>query len=510
MPEAAAAIAAGLLHAFSFAPGVAPWLELAALAALFLLGLRARSLRQAAFLGFCFGGGWFGAGAWWTYVSMHHHGAMSAFIAAPAAAALDAFLALFPALACALAWRLSPPLPDAAVPLARRMLAIPACWTLCEWLRSVILGGFPWIATGYAHTQGPLAGYAPVLGVYGVGLVAAAVAVLPLALAARQRRRVGASLAACAALLLLGGGWVLGAQDWSQAEGAPARVRVLQGAIPQDLKFADGGMSLAVATYRELAREAQRAPRADLVVLPESAFPGSIDELPAEAFDTVAELRARGSAVLFGAFVVEPPMRYFNSAIGLDADREAKPQRYSKAHLVPFGEFVPAGLHWFVELMNMPIGDQEAGRLGQPPMNLAGRRVAVNICFEQLFGEELLAPWSAGRGEPGILANLSNLAWFDDSVALPQFLEISRMRALEVARPMILATNTGPTALIDARGRVTARLAGQKPGVLDGEVQAMAGRTPFSRLGDTPTLLAALLAIAALVTFRAGAGPTPK
>jgi apolipoprotein N-acyltransferase len=177
-------------------------------------------------------------------------------------------------------------------------------------------------------------------------------------------------------------------------------------------------------------------------------------------------------------------------------------QRYSKRHLVPFGEFIPWGFRWFVDRMQIPIGDQQRGAPYQGPMELAGQRIAINICYEDLFGAEIIAAWQVSERAPTILLNISNLAWFEDSIALAQHLQISRLRALETGRPMLRATNTGATAIIDARGNVTAQLPYLTAAVLDGRVQGYAGTTPFVAMGNWPALGLALVAfaLAALIT----------
>jgi apolipoprotein N-acyltransferase len=173
------------------------------------------------------------------------------------------------------------------------------------------------------------------------------------------------------------------------------------------------------------------------------------------------------------------------------------PQRYSKRHLVPFGEFVPWGFRWFVDLMKMPIGDQQRGDSYQPPMQLAGQRIAVNICYEDLFGAEIREAWRDPARTPTVLLNLSNLGWFDGSLALPQHLQISRLRALETGRPMLRATNTGATAIIDARGNVVAQLPYLTRGVLGVELQGHGGATPYLRYGDAPALILIALGLVA-------------
>jgi apolipoprotein N-acyltransferase len=527
---------AGVAHALSFAPYYLPWLALIALGVVLGSGLRAAQPRNAFVLGWAFGCGWLGLGLSWIYISLHHYGELSAPFAALATGALAAGLALLPGAALAAGAACGPP------SSLRRAAALAAAWTLAEWLRGVLFTGMPWLSTGYAHTDGPLAGYAPVLGVYGVGAVAALVVLIPLwdwqSAAGRgapaRRRLASAAAALLLPLALLGLGQGLRGVTWSQNAGAPIRVRLVQGNIPQDTKFGEGGLDEATGRYLPALRPGAAAsypqPAApatsgavpsdpkppDLIVLPESAFPIPVNELPDDLLKVLSDERQRGGAALiFGAFVVEPRFRYFNSAVGLGPE-SVEPQRYSKRHLVPFGEFIPFGFRWFVDLLHIPIGDQEQGDEYQAPMALAGQRIAVNICFEDLFGGEILDAWHDPQRAPTMLLNLSNLAWFDDSIALPQHLQISRMRALETARPLLRATNTGITAIIDAQGRVTHQLPALTQALLEGSVQGTTGNTPFIRTGNRPILLlsALVLLVAAAVPGRngkrGGARSTPR
>jgi len=485
-PLARAALAAllGVAHALAFAPFGLPWLQWLALAGLFALALPAARPRDAALGGFAFGLGWFGVGVSWVYVSMHTYGEMPALLAAAATAAFCAFLALYPALALWLGTRL------AAAAAWRALVLLPAAWAGTEWLRGVLLTGFPWLASGYAHTDGPLAGFAPVAGVHGVTLVAALLAGSIALIAHRRRARMLAPAALAA--VLLAGGQALRAIEWTAPAGEPIRVQLLQGNVPQNLKFADGGMSLSEEAYLPLLRNAAQA---DLVVMPESVLPLPLSHLPEPTLETLAEVPRQGAALIFGIFIEQPRGHYFNSAVGLAPAGTS--QHYSKRHLVPFGEFIPWGFRWFVDLMQMPIGDQQRGEPYQPPMELAGQRIAVNICYEDLFGAEIRQAWRNPAQAPTLLLNLSNLGWFDDSLALPQHLQISRMRALETGRPVLRATNTGATAIIDARGRLVAQLPYLTRGVLSGEVQGYRGDTPYLRYGDAPALAVILLALVA-------------
>ncbi len=497
---AAGAAALGLLHALSFAPWQLPWLQVLALAALFALVQRSPSPRAAALLGFAFGLGWFGLGVSWVYISMHRYGGLPAPLAGLATAAFCAFLALYPALAAGIAHRL------ACTPALRLVIALPAAWAGSEWLRGTLFTGFPWVASGYAHSDGPLAGFAPVVGVYGVTLIAALVAgALALAVAARtggadmrpsRRPLLGSALLALGLVL---GGQALRSVEWTQPAGAPIRVRLVQGNVPQDQKFGDEGLQRAVAIHTRLLA----GPRVDLAVLPESVFPLPLNYLPDEVSRALLDFtRAQDTALVFGVFIEQPAGRYYNSAVGLAPAGMPPLQRYSKRHLVPFGEFIPWGFRWFVDAMNIPIGDQQRGAPYQGPMELAGQRIAVNICYEDLFGTEIIRAWDVPARAPTLLLNISNLAWFDGSIALDQHLQIARLRALETGRPMLRATNTGATAVIDARGNVTARLPYLTEGALVAAVSGYTGTTPYVRWGDWPALGASVLLLVAALAMR--------
>ena len=488
------ALLAGAAHACSFAPWNLPWLQVLALAALFALAARAVSARAAALLGFAFGMGWFGVGISWVYVSMHVYGLMPAVLAGAATAAFCAYLATYPALALGLAHRLIPSAP------VRIAIGLPALWMISEWLRGTVFTGFPWVASGYAHTDGPLAGWAPTLGMYGITLMSAllAGALASLALPARRYGWIAATFVG-----VVVGGFFGRTLSWTQPVGAPLSVRLVQANVAQNLKFEPNGVARAFTTHWEL----MQGPRVDLVALPESIFPVSMQLVPAtylQAFRDFA--RTQQTAVIYGIFLEEPRGNYFNSAVAHvpneapnDQADNAGLRRYSKRHLVPFGEFIPPGFRWFVDLMKMPIGDQQRGLTTQP-MPLAGQQIAVNICYEDLFGTEIIDAWHAPGPAPTLMLNISNLAWFNDSLALPQHLQISRMRVLETQHPMLRATNTGATAIIDAQGSVVAQLPYLTTGALNGQVQGYEGVTPFIRFGNVPALLiAGLLVLSALL-----------
>lgn len=482
----------GVLHTIAFAPRDWWWLQMLSLAGLYGALSLCRGVRGAALAGGTFGLGWFLSGIWWLYISMHTYGGMPAAMAGAAVVLFAIYLSFYPALAAALTQRLAP------APGVGRALVFAAAWLLGEWLRGVIFTGFPWLASGYAHTDGPLAGYAASLGVYGISGVAAACAALGVEAARRLRqtrwRPAAAPLAAL--LVLLGGGLALRTIHWTQPDGAPMTVRLLQGNIPQSMKFEPDTVRRAMAWYRDqiIARPA------DLIVTPETAFPLPLQQIPEDiARPLRGFVEATGSHVVLGAVGISTEgdtIQYANSLFGV-LPHQPTLYRYDKHHLVPFGEFVPWGFHWFVNLMHMPLGDFTRGAPAQPALPVGMHRAALDICYEDLFGEEIARTLREQPEPADVLVNVSNLAWFGDTIALDQHLQIARMRTLETGRPLLAATNTGATAMIDAQGRVRGVLPYDTADVLEGTVQPYQGLTPYIRHGNLPVLLVAAVVLGA-------------
>lgn len=500
-----AALLIGAAGVLAFAPfGWFPlnWLTLGGLYA--LLSAEAdgtRRARHGALLGAAFAFGLFVAGASWVYVSLSVFGGMPAWLAGLATVLFCVVLTLFPALAGALFVRLA-----AAGALARALL-FASLWTVGEWARSWVFTGFPWLAAGYSQVpSSPLAGYAPVLGVYGVSLSSALAGALLFQLAKRWRwppansaggqRRWLAAQPLLAIALILAGGALLREVRWTQATGEPLTVALLQGNVAQEMKWRPERFADSLRTYYRLAQENP----ARLTVLPETALPAFLEQIPAEYLDELRKLALRQQGDLLLGIAVADGKRYFNAAVTLGA---SPAQRYSKRHLVPFGEFVPPGFAWFMAMANIPMSDFTAGSPRQPPLQLAGQQVAVNICYEDAFGEEIIGALPAAT----LLVNISNVAWFGDSLAPAQHLQIAQMRALESGRMMLRATNTGMTAIIAVDGRVRSVLPPFTRGALVDEVQAYAGATPFVRWGNWPAIAVALLLIV-LAARRPPARPT--
>lgn len=470
--------------AFGFETGQSLWwLQCAALAALVAVLHRAGSWKRAALWGMLFTTAWLCATFWWLYISMHTYGGLASALTVLAIVSLAAALSLYYAAACGAYWWLQ----GRTSPLVAS-LAFAALWAMAEIARGTWLTGFGWGAIGYAHLTGPLSAYIPWLGAYGVGALAAWLAA-GVVLAWRGGLALPTTLVA-----LLGVGLLTPvlAPPGSQAAGTLS-VTLLQGNIPQDEKFQSGsGIPLALQWYgNELGRSTT-----DLVVAPETALPILPQDLPEGYWDSLSARFAMGNqAALVGSPWGNLREGYTNSVFAFGPDQK-QAWRYDKHHLVPFGEFIPPMFRWFTQMMNIPLGDFNRGAIGQASYPWKGQRLALNICYEDLFGEELGARFVDAATAPTIFVNVSNIGWFGDSVAIDQHLQISRMRALEFARPMLRATNTGATVIIDHTGAVTHALPRSTRGVLVGEVEGRTGTTPFAwwvaRFGLWPLWIVAL------------------
>ena len=454
--------------------------------------------RRAAVLGFCFGLGYFVTGVSWIYVSMTQFGGMAVPIAAFATLFFCSYLALFPAAAAWLARRIP------AGRGVRLTLAFPAAWVLMEWVRGWMFTGFPWLGVGYSQSPGgPLAGYAPVLGVYGVSLLAAVSAGLlawwaPWPAPFERRRMLHPAPWVAVVLWLTGLG--LAQVSWTQPDGARTTVSLLQGNIRQDLKWRPEAVQTTLETYLRLTR----ASASRLIVLPETAVPMLNVDVPHGFLELLAaHARANGGDLLLGIpeYVEGNPARYYNSVMSFGA---SPTQVYRKHHLVPFGDYFPQWtfITWVMNAMQIPMSSFSRGDAVQMPLAVAGQHVAVNICYEDAFGEELIRQLPRAT----ILANFTNDAWWGDSFASEQHLQISQMRAQETGRYMLRATNTGVTAIIDQRGRVLAAAPQFVTTALDGFAQGYTGSTPYVRWGNWVVLglIAGMLAVAVALRGRQG------
>jgi apolipoprotein N-acyltransferase len=441
-----------------------PWFCIALLA----WRAAAASAQRAACVGWAFGTGWLLAGTWWLFISLHRYGELPAWMAAAAVFALCALLSIYLALATAVFARFRCGRAGADA------LLFASVWMLAELARAIIFTGFPWVATGYSQVDAPLAALAPWAGVYGVGFAVAALS----------------SLAAFAVLnarsMLLGMAWPVGVTAVVMAfcllttfnftkPTTTLTLTLIQGNIPQEEKFATERQGAALTWHLDTLL----ASKSDLVIAPETAIPVLPEQLPPGLWKDISQhFKDQKTHALVGVPMGNDEVGYTNSAVGFGTG--PTDYRYDKHHLVPFGEFIPTGFKWFTQMMNIPLGDFNRGPVTAPSFNVKAERVAPNICYEDLFGEDLAARFVDVNSAPTMLANISNIGWFGNSIAIPQHLNLSRMRALEFQVPMLRATNTGATAVIDHRGVVTHSLPPHQRGVLEAEVQGRSGVTPFA------------------------------
>ena len=516
---AGAAHAASLTWPFSFAAtpllllGLRPgqpvwWLQLLALALLawLLAGQRSHdqadsvpTWRRAALWAWLFATAWLAGSFWWLFVAMHTYGGLPSILAVLAVLALAGLLALYYAAVAALFVVIAP------LNRAGAALVFAALWLLAELARGTWLTGFGWGASGYAQVAGPLAGLAPWIGVYGLCALTAWLAMTLFQLAGGSHlvlRLTGVALALVLASLLPAQAPIDAAKSTGHLT-----LTLLQGNIPQDEKFETGsGVPLALQWYADQLK----ASRTALVIAPETAIPVLPQQLPDAYWTALQQRFASGQqAALLGMPLGNAEVGYTNSALGLKP-AQPQPWRYDKQHLVPFGEFIPPLFKWFTAMMNIPLGDFNRGGRRQPPFEWQGQKLATNICYEDLFSEEMGLQFIDPAQAPTILVNISNLAWFGNSLAQEQHLQIARLRALEFARPFVLVTNTGTSAIVDHRGQIVASLLRDTRSVLVGVVEGRSGVTPYAwwlaRFGLWPLWLLALTVVllTAAARWRAG------
>lgn len=476
---------AGAANTLAFAPfGAWPLAVLSPLA-LYLL-LRGLDARTAAWRGFSYGFGFWLAGVSWVYVSIHTYGytpvGMAVFLTLAFAAMLAVlFFAWWTALYAYLARG------------ALRPLLFVALWVLAEWVRSWLLTGFPWLYQGYAFIDTPLAAYAPLGGVLLVSAIVLAIAVLALDLARGTRRaRIVAGVTIAA---LVAGGLLLGNLRWTQPAGAPATVSLVQGNIPQDLKWLREMQQPTIDIYTGLSKEEWGR---DLVIWPESAIPMFFHEAQPLLAAQGQRAADSGSTFVTGIPYVYPRGNQYvfhNTVLSMRAANSYA--MYHKVNLVPFGEVIPfapvlRAIAPFFALEGIPLEGFSAGFDGQPPLPAGDHRLATYLCYEIVYPDYVRRHAAAAD----ILLTVSNDAWFGGSHGPKQHFQIARMRALETGRWLLRDTNTGITAIIDDRGKVVAKAPQFERTVLRGEVQGMQGRTPFMIVGQWPVLGAIALVLA--------------
>lgn len=483
----------GLLLVLSFAPfGLYP-LAVPALIG-FYLALRERSGWQAFGIGWLFGLALFGAGVAWIRISLNEFGNMPALAANFLMLLFVAAMALYYGLA---AWLLRM-LEDAQPPgWTGPLLLFPSIWVLLEWVRGWLFTGFPWLFAGAGQLDGPFGALAPILGVHGLSLAVAFSAGLLLVASQRVGRARASSVIAL--MVLWVGSAALWRVEWTASvpAAAPLRVAVIQGNVEQSVKWDPNGLMPTLDIYLTLSREHLDR---DLVVWPETAIPEFLHNIDGPLIQPLTQTaRETGTEFVIGLPVMESSERYYNALISVGSAED----RYFKRHLVPFGEFLPfeAQLRPLIEWFEVPMSDFSRGQAEKPLLQVGPHSVGVSICYEDVFADEV----RQALPEAAYLINVSNDAWFGDSLAPHQHLQLARLRALETGRWLVRATNTGISAIIDPAGRVRQQLPLFERAALTGSIEERRGATPFVHFGSALPLLVAGLMLAVGLALRAPA-----
>lgn len=482
------AVIAGASLPLAFAPYSLLPIAVLSPALLFLLWQNL-STKRAFWRGWLFGVSFFSVGTSWVYISFYQFGGVSLVGAIILTALFVLVLATYPALLGAALTRFFPQNTS-----SRLLLVFPAAWTLMEWLRGWLFTGFPWLSLGYSQIDSPLNGFAPLLGVYGVSwIIALTASFIVFAFQSNLKKQ----LVVLAMLVTIwGSGWLLSSISWTQAVDKPLKIALVQGNVPQEFKWLEGNQIPSIRRYLELSQAHRDA---DIIIWPETSIPLFYHELELYMPDFLNSLAAEhqnyDTDFLIGIPVMKKDRRYFNSVASIGKE----PGLYYKQHLVPFGEYIPFKviLGNLLKLLNVPMSDFAAGNGEQTTLKSAGQVIGVSICYEDAFGELVRNSLPAAK----LLVNVSNDAWFGESIAPHQHLEMARMRALETGRYLLRATNTGISAVIDVKGKITAQAPQFKIITLRATAQAYQGKTPYVRFGNALILSFLLFLIVGYYLF---------
>ncbi len=476
---------AGLVLVFAYAP-FGYWPITLIVLTFWLLLLHNKKTKEATKLGFFFSFGWFSAGISWVHVSIDQFGGMPLLVSLLLMLILCLYLAIYPALACYLASKFSGN--NRFEPWL-----LPSFWLVSEYLRSVILTGFPWLSLGYSQIDSPLSVYAPIIGEIGISFILLLIAVAISQLLLKKHIKNQVIILFIMALST----WVASTFTWVTPLNKQVKVALVQGNIKQELRWQPEQAWPTMLKYLDLTRKNYDA---ELIVWPESAIP-EVEAIAQDYLDMANRSASlNNSSIITGIINYNfENKEYFNSLIVLGEQENPQDNytynnrnRYNKHHLLPIGEFVPfqAWLKPLAPLFNLPMSSFTRGDYIQANIHANGLNILPLICFEVVFSDQLRANFSHNTQ---LLLTVSNDAWFGDSHGPWQHLEISRMRALEFNRPMLRATNNGVTAVINHQGKIIAQAPQFIDTVLRAEITLVAGTTPYARWGEWLTYLLAII-----------------
>ena len=477
-------LAAGGATAFAFAPyeiSIIPFITLAFL----FRTWRVNGRKQAFITGYLFGLGLFGVGVNWLHISINLFSGVSLAGAYLLTFILVAYLALFPALT-GLLGKCRSVRSDAVFFL----VVMPSLWALGEWVRSLVLTGFPWLSMGYSQTTGMLSGYGSILGVFGISFIVAFLAGAVVLLVEETRKLI----LAVTVLVIFAGGWQLRQHQWSEKTNTEIGVALVQGAVPQEIKWLPEHRKTSLERYREITEPFWGH---DLIIWPETAIPGFPDDV-SDYIDKLERTASQHRSIVLAGLPTRDPDSgaLFNSMVLLGGIQQV----YNKRHLVPFGEYMPLRwlLEWPLNVLQIPISDFTPGSVNDSPLfHAGGYAMGLSLCYEVIFGSEIIK----ALPEAGVLVNASNDAWFGDSASPHQHLQMAQMRAIETGRYLLRATNTGISAIIDEKGNIVGKTGQFEPDAVAANVPLFTGSTPYVLAGDKPVVILSLVLLLLALLF---------
>jgi len=481
-----AAVFVGAITTLAFAP-YQLWPLAIVSPALLLLLIHKQSAKRALWIGYAWGLGQFATGVSWVHVSIDNFGGMPKVASVFLMALLVGYLAIYSAL---FTWSINRFFPNAT--RSRFMLAAPTLWLICDWLRGWVMTGFPWLWLGYSQIDSPLGNFAP-LG--GVELITLLLIISAGAIVYASLKRQWLVLLVPAVIFMTGFG-LKSAQWVTPNPDQVTQVALIQGNIPQELKWKPSERWPTIMKYTDLTRENWDA---DIIIWPEAAVPALEYEISSFLNNLDSAARMNNSAVITGIVNQGENKKFYNSILTLGINtygeyRYDMSQRYHKHHLLPFGEFVPFEevLRPIAPFFNLPMSSFSRGDYIQPNVDANGTQMAPALCYEIIFNEQVRQNLT---DDTDFILTLSNDAWFGHSIGPLQHMEIARMRALELGKPVIRATNNGVTAVTDHKGRIAAQVPQFQTAVLRAEVPTTSGETPYRHLGSWPLYVWVVLSL---------------
>ncbi len=481
------ALFAGAILPLAFAPFGYYLLAEVALVLLLLTWSKSTSPKWAFWYGWLFGLAFFGCGVYWIYISIHHFGKAPIPLAVLILGLMVAFLALFPALQGYLLNRIYP-----QNNWRKFLVAFPVIWVILEWMRGLVLSGFPWLFLGYGHIDSPLRGWATIFGVYGVSFAIAQTAGAIVCMFFYCKKIKLIAVFALSMTMLWGTSYYLTKISWTKKIDMPIQASLIQGNIPLKQKWDEKELLPIINSYSYLTAQNFSS---QIIIWPEAAIPTFPEDVHSYLKLLSKTAKRHNTTILSGIpFYDKKTENIYNGILAFGVNEG----RYYKRHLVPFGEYLPLRfmLSWLHNYLEIPMSGFSSGGKNQPDLLIGKIPIALFICYEIAYASLVLDYLPRA----GLLVTVSDDSWFGESIAAAQHLEIARMRSLEVGRYQLLSTNTGITAIIDANGKIVAQLPAFKQAVLTADIQLLSGATPWVKFGQYIWLL--LLLIILWVTQR--------